>query len=293
MVTVKAPATSANLGSGYDVYGMALKKPYDLIKVELSESTDITVDGYNKEIPTDPRKNTAGIVARELTDTDLSIHIDKNIPPGSGLGSSAASAAGTAIAINKLVEKEFSQVELLDAVVSAEKHVSGQAHADNAAPALFGGFCIVNDEVHKIKPPEFDLILLCPEKVNLTKEMRSVVPKKTDIKNVKKNIYYSSLLIKGILEEDLRSFGKGLNDAIVEPKRAKLIDGYKEAKKRAIKEGAIGCTLSGSGPSMIAVGEKPKKIGKAMKKELDTKEINSKLFLTKPGKGSKIISSTD
>src|SRR6056297_3694377 len=146
MLTVRAPATSANLGSGFDVFGVALTHPSDVVRVERASETTIEVTGAGAEyVPTDPAENTAGVVAREL-DAPAHIRIDKGVRPASGLGSSAASAAGAALALNELYDRGLSRSELVPIAAEGEALVSGEAHEDNVAPALLGGFTIAAED---------------------------------------------------------------------------------------------------------------------------------------------------
>ncbi|MCZ7399916.1 MAG: homoserine kinase, partial [Candidatus Methanoperedens sp.] len=141
---VRVPATSANLGAGFDVFGIALENPADIIEVEKSDKTIITVSGRDSRfVPVDPKKNTAGIVA-SLLDKPVKIKIQRGIPLSSGLGSSAAPAAGVAFALNEMFSLGLSREELVRIAAQGEKAASGAAHADNVAPAIYGGFVIVH-----------------------------------------------------------------------------------------------------------------------------------------------------
>ncbi|MDY7083213.1 MAG: homoserine kinase, partial [Halobacteria archaeon] len=161
MIEVRAPATSANIGSGFDVFGIALDKPADIIRVSEANSTSITVRGTGAEyIPEDPHKNTAGEVARQLG-VDVKIEIDKGVRPSSGLGSSASSAAGTAVAINELFELGLSENELIDAAAEGERVVSGEAHKDNVAPCIMGGFTVSDDETVSFRT-DFHCVVALP-----------------------------------------------------------------------------------------------------------------------------------
>ncbi|ELY73953.1 homoserine kinase, partial [Natronobacterium gregoryi] len=142
MLTVRAPATSANLGSGFDVFGVALGTPADVVRVERASETTITVTGTGSQyIPEDPAKNTVGAVVDAL-DAPARIRIDKGVRPSSGLGSSAASAAAAAVALNELYGRGLSRNELVPIAAEGEAIVSGEAHSDNVAPSLLGGFTI-------------------------------------------------------------------------------------------------------------------------------------------------------
>src|SRR5659263_553363 len=143
---IKVPATSANLGAGFDVFGIALETPYDIIEIEKSDSTKIVMLGRDSRcVPTDPQRNIAGIIA-SIMKIPVKITIHRNIPLSSGLGSSAAPAAGVAFAINKMFALGNSREELVRIAAQGEKATSGAAHADNVAPAIYGGFVIVHQD---------------------------------------------------------------------------------------------------------------------------------------------------
>ncbi|ESS04671.1 MAG: homoserine kinase, partial [uncultured archaeon A07HR67] len=151
MVTVRAPATSANLGSGFDVFGAALSRPADVVTVERADRTTIEVTGVGAQyIPEDPDGNTVGAVVDAL-DAPAHIHIDKGVRPASGLGSSAASAAGAAVALNRLYDRGLSREELVPIAAEGEAVVSGVAHSDNVAPSILGGFTVTTaDGTHSV-----------------------------------------------------------------------------------------------------------------------------------------------
>ncbi|OUJ19275.1 Homoserine kinase ThrB [Methanonatronarchaeum thermophilum] len=293
-ITVKAPATVANMGPGYDVFGLAVRRPFDRVTVKKSSETEITINGVGSgDIPTDPEHNTAGVVAQKML-PDQSVHIElhKGIPPGSGLGSSAASAAATAVAINKLFNLNHTTNELINIAAQGEEVAAGETHSDNVGPAITGGFCTIkpnNNQINQITPKPFKITLVIPEHTSKTREARKQIPRKITLNQAKQNIYHASLITQGIIEGDIEKIGQGMHDTIAEPIRAKTIPGYKNAKKQALKTGAHGCTISGSGPTTIAVGPNPKKIGKQIQKAYKQKNINSKLIITKPGKGTQTL----
>jgi len=304
-IKVKAPATTANLGAGYDVFGLALDGPKDVMKIEKSRKLEIKVRGRSSEkIPEAVEKNSAGIVAKKLG-KNVKIKIHKNIPPGSGLGSSAASAAGAAVGIKELFDLRYTKKELVDIAAEGERAAAGEKHYDNVAPAILGNFCIIDvglestknknenidDKIISMDVPDFGFIVVLPKISNNTKEARKVVPEKISIEKVKKNIFYASSLVTGILKNDEKLFGKGLNDEIVQPQRSKRLKGFKKAREAALNVGAYGCTLSGSGPAMLAVGPDREKIGEVMKRAFKNEGVGAEIFYSSPGKGVEICSS--
>ena len=291
-IKVKAPATSANLGAGFDVFGMALQMPYDVIELVPHDSIEIEVDGVGGErIPTDPTKNTAGIVSSELGCT-AKITVHKGIMPYSGLGSSAASAAGAAFGLNKLFDLGLSDNELIRAAVKGEEVVSGAAHADNVAPSLLGGFTIVHGEgVIRLDPPAIGIVAVLPDIFVETRVARSLLPQKVPLEDLVFNIGNASSLIIGMVTGNLELIGRSMQDRIIAPVRAKLIPGYDEVRESALRASADGVTISGSGPAMIAVCELGRRgqIADAMVDAFERNGIKSESFVTQPGGGAETM----
>ncbi|WGI18173.1 homoserine kinase [Methanonatronarchaeum sp. AMET-Sl] len=293
-MTVRTPATIANVGPGYDVFGLALKKPYDTITITKAKKTKITIKGIGKDdIPVDPELNTAGVVAKEMINQPLHIKLNKGIPSGSGLGSSAASAAGTVYAINKLFNLKHPTKKLIKQAARGEEVAAGETHSDNVAPAITGGFTIIKpnknkkeNKIHTTTPKPFKIVVVTPEHTTMTREARKTIPSKITLNQAKQNIYSASLITQGIIQGDIKKIGEGMQDTIAEPIRAQKIPGYKQAKQKALQKGAYGVTISGSGPTTIAVGPNPKKIGKTIQKTYKKHNINSKLTITQPGQGT-------
>jgi homoserine kinase len=253
MLTVRAPATSANLGSGYDVFGAALTCPADVVRVERAEETTIEVTGAGAEyVPTDPAENTAGVVAREL-DAPAYIRIDKGVRPSSGLGSSAASAAGAAVALNELYDRGLSDEELVRLAAEGEAVVSGDAHADNVAPSILGGFTIVTDDGITKIDADLPVVACLPETVVSTRDARGVVPQSVEMEALVETVGNASTLVAGMCRDDPELVGRGLTDPVVTPARADLVDGYDAVAEAASEAGATGVTISGAGPGILAV----------------------------------------
>ena len=293
-IRVKAPATSANLGAGFDVFGIALQTPYDVIELEPHDGIEIEVDGVGRElVPTDPTKNTAGITASELG-CNAKITVHKGIMPYSGLGSSAASAAGTAFGLNELFDLRLSDNELIKAAVKGEEFVSGAAHADNVAASLLGGFTIVHCEsVIRLDPPAIGIIAVLPDIFVETKAARSILPSKVPLEDLVFNVGNASSLVIGMVTGNLELIGRSMQDHIITPVRAKLIPCYKDVKECALEAGAAGVTISGSGPAMIAVCELERRrrgeIADAMVEAFERNGIKSESFITQPGGGAEIV----
>ena len=252
MITVRAPATSANLGSGFDVFGVALDRPADVVRVERADRTTIEVTGAGSQyIPNDPAKNTAGVVAEAL-DAPARIEIDKGVRPSSGLGSSAASAAAAAVALNELYGRGLSRTELVRIAAEGEAAVSGEAHADNVAPAILGGFTIATPEGITAMDASIPLVACLPDQVVSTRDARRVVPDSADIAALVNTVGNAATLVAGMCRSDPDLVGRGMTDTVVTPVRADLIEGYDAVERAAREAGATGVTVSGAGPAVLA-----------------------------------------
>lgn len=253
MVTVRAPATSANLGSGFDVFGVALDRPTDVIRVERREETTIEVTGVGaRYIPEDPEQNTVGAVARAL-DAPARIEVDKGVRPASGLGSSAASAAAAAVALNELYDRGLTREELVPVAAKGEAVASGTAHDDNVAPSILGGFTIATPDGVTCIRANLSLVACLPDIVVSTRDARKVVPGTATMDDVVATVGHAATLVAGMCREDAALVGRGMDDPLVTPARARLIDGYESVREKALAAGATGVTISGAGPAVLAV----------------------------------------
>ena len=291
---IKAPATAANLGAGFDVFGMALGNPYDIIELETNDSLEIVVKGKNAgdiPIPTEPMKNTAGFVASKLG-CKVKITIHKGIVPGSGLGSSAAPAAGTVFGLNKMFELGFSLDELVWLAAKGEVVSAGVEHADNVAAALFGGFTVVHgNRVVALSPVDIGIVAILPDLVVNTRDARRILPKSVSLEDFVFNVGSASMMVVGILRNDLKLIGESMKNHVIESARARLIPGYLDVRNSALRAGATGVTISGSGPAMIAVSalDKREEVASAMADAFAKNEIDSEMFITTVGHGVEIL----
>jgi homoserine kinase len=289
---IRAPATVANLGAGFDVFGMALESPYDVIELESNDSLEIVIKGKNAgDIPTDPMKNTAGFVASKLN-CEVKITIYKGIMPGSGLGSSAAPAAGTVFGLNKMFALGFSLEELVWLAAKGEIVSAGVEHADNVAAALFGGFTIVHDNrVITAGPVDIGIVAILPDLVVNTRDARAILPKSVSLADFVFNVGGASMMVVGMLRNDLKLIGESMQNHVVESTRAKLIPGYLDVKTGALRAGATGVTISGSGPAMIAICalDEREEVASAMIDAFAMNEIDSEVFITTVGRGVEIL----
>jgi homoserine kinase len=290
MLTVRAPASSANLGSGFDVFGVALGVPADVVRVERAERTSISVTGVGSEyIPEDPEGNTVGAVADALN-APAHIHIDKGVRPASGLGSSAASAAAAAVALNELYDRGRSRQELVDVAAMGEAVVSGDAHADNVAPSILGGFTIVREDGVLQVDASMSVVACLPEVVVSTRDARGVVPESASMDDVVSTVGSAATLVAGMHRDDPELVGRGLEEYVVTPRRSALVDGYDGVKAAAGDAGATGVTISGAGPSVLAVCRErdQRAVAGAMVGAFDDAGVSARAYQTEIGRGATV-----
>ena len=261
-----APATVANLGAGFDILGMAVQGPGDCVEVALRAEPGVTllsVEGDDGLLPREPERNTATVAAAAVlrlagADTGVAVRLHKGLPLNSGLGSSAASAVAAALATNACLGEPLQRSQLLPACLEGEAAVSGW-HADNVAPALLGGICLIaGTEAGQIRhlpiPPGLLLALVTPAVDVPTKLAREVLPQNISLKQMVAQTAAVARLIAALFEGDLRALALAMEaDGVVEPARASLMPLLPEARAAAKKEGALGLVISGAGPTLCAV----------------------------------------
>jgi len=303
-VTVEANATIANFGPGFDTFGLCLDGPSDQITVEESSEKwirlEISKEGF--QVPADISKNTASVAASEMLrlstkseSTGLKLVLKKGIRPGSGLGSSAASAVAGALGAAEILGVEDKKM-VLRAAAAGEGISSGAAHLDNVSPCLFGGFTVVLDheklEVLQIKPPEMRIVICIPEIVIETAKARELIPKHVPIKTSISHSSWASGVVHGMKTGDLKLIARCLRDEIAVPARKQLIPGFDAVQKAAIEAGALSFSISGSGPAVYSLADKNhQKIGKAIIDAFLEVGVNSCFFIAAPGKGARILPS--
>lgn len=264
-VRVSCPATVANLVCGFDVLGMCLQDPADIMEVTLLDKREIHVraaDGY--PLPSDPAQNTAGAPLIEmLKEVEESIGFDvvihKHIKPGSGLGSSAASAAGAVVAANHLLNNRFSNQDLLRFAMFGEKVASGVKHADNVAPCIYGGITLIRSihplDVVSLAAPHLYVTVVHPQIEVKTSDARQILRKEVLLKDAIRQWGNIAGLVAGFLKSDYELIGRSLEDVIIEPVRSILIPGFDLVKQRCREAGALGGGISGSGPSLFMLNK--------------------------------------
>ena len=277
-IKIFCPATIANISCGFDVLGLCLESVGDEMIIRKSDVKGIKITKIvGEELPLETSKNVAGVAALALLDAidykfGFEIEIYKNIKPGSGIGSSAASAAGAVFGINELLGKPFTRKELVEFAMKGEAIASGSEHADNVAPAILGGITLVRSsaplDIIKIESPsELFATVIHPQIELKTSEMRAVLQPMIPLKSA--ILQWGNLggLIAGLYTSDYELIGRSLHDEIVEPLRGPFIPKFDVIKKTALENGALGSGISGSGPSIFALSkgiETANRIAKAM-----------------------------
>ncbi len=298
-VRVFAPATVANVAVGYDILGFAINRPGDEIvarfnpKLDGLKITTITGTG-DKVLPYDIEKNTAGVSAQRLlehlgkADVGIELEVHKKMPFGSGLGSSAASSAGAVVAINELLGAPLSRESLLYFTVLGEVVADGSFHADNVAPSLMGGITLIRSneslDIHQLPVPKnLHVAVIHPELEILTKDARAVLSDTVSLNTAVHQMGSLASFIVALYTNDIPLLGRSLEDHIIEPQRKQLIKGFDEVKAAAMSRGALGCSISGAGPSMFALcdsGYLAQAVGQGMIEAFTKQGIDSQLYVS-------------
>lgn len=296
-IKVYAPATVANVACGFDVLGFALYEPGDEIILRKTDSKTVkikTITGDEGKLSRETSRNTASLVVQQYLEhigeakQGIEIELHKKMPLGSGLGSSAASAVAGLFAINALMGSRLNRSELLPFAMEGERMACGAAHADNVAPALFGGFVLVRgydplDVVPISIPPDLIAIVVHPHIEIKTADARSILKKSIPLKDAITQWGNIAGLIAGLMKPDYELIRRSLQDVIIEPVRSLLIPGFDALKKSALDAGALGCSISGSGPSVFALThrkEYAQNIAKAMVDTLTQNQIGSDVYIS-------------
>ena len=263
--TVLSPATVANIVCGFDILGFALNEPNDELTVSLSDEKGVTIineDEYN--LPTKAEDNVSGAALLAMLDEmpdvkGFRLISKKNIKPGSGIGSSAASAAGVVVAANHLLHNRFTNEDLIRFAMFGEKVASGVKHADNIAPAIYGGVTLIRSifplDIVKINAPELHVTVVHPQIEVRTSDARQILKQTVLLKNAIKQWGNIAGLVAGFIQHDYDLIGRSLEDVIIEPVRSILIPGFDEVKLKCKEAGALGGGISGSGPSIFMLSQ--------------------------------------
>lgn len=293
-IKIRVPATVANLVCGFDILGMAINQPYDEMEFKLLETPDIIIKHTdNFGLPEKAEENVAGVVILKIQEhlklkNGFEVTIHKNIKPGSGLGSSAASAAGAAFGANALLGNILSQNEMIHFAMFGEELASGVRHADNIAPCLLGGITLVKStdpiDIIPLNCPNLFVAAVHPQVEVKTSDARQILKKNILLKDAVEQWGNIAGLVAGIEKNDHALIGRSLNDVIIEPVRSILIPKFDEVKAKSLQLGALGGGISGSGPSIFMLTEKEEtaqKIAEMMKSIYDEIDIDSFVYVSK------------
>lgn len=265
-VSAFAPATSANLGVGFDILGLALDAVGDTVTLTKREDKQIVIEKINSVtgLPLEPTKNTASFAVQKMCEdlgieTGFSLQIDKGIAMGSGMGGSAASAVAAVVALNGFLSAPVSKESLVEYALYGEEIASGGRHADNVAPCVFGGITLIRSiapmEVINLPYPELYCVIVHPHLQVETKSARGILSPTVPLKKYIEQSAALAAAICAFYQKDVGLLRRSMQDLIIEPQRAALVTGYYDVKQAAINAGAISATLSGSGPSLLAFCE--------------------------------------
>lgn len=268
IVRVFAPATVANVASGFDILGFAINEPGDEVVARASDVPGVRItriDGDGGKLPYDEHLNTAGVAALQLLlhvgcDRGIEIELHKHSPLGSGLGSSASSGVAGVVAANELLGRPLARRDLLPFAMEGERVACGAAHADNVAPALLGGFVLIRsynplDVVSIPAPSDLYCTVVHPHVEIRTEDARRILKSRVPLRDAVVQWGNTAGLIAGLMSSDYDLIGRSIQDVIVEPMRSVLIPGFAQVKDAARGAGALGCSISGSGPTIFALSK--------------------------------------
>lgn len=292
-----APATVANVCCGFDILGFAVDFPGDEVKLTLREDSEIAITaitGDGGRLPKEPEKNTAGVAIISFlksinSNQGVDIELKKNLPLGSGMGSSAASGVAALVAINHLMGSPFTREQLVPHAMEAERIACGSAHADNVAPSLLGGFVLVREysplDIVKIEATDKIYCTLVHPHLELkTEDSRKVLRQSLHLKDAITQSGNIAGLMIGLTKPDYGLISRSLKDVIAEPIRSAFIPGFSNLRKVAMQAGALGCGISGSGPTIFVLSEThegAKASGEAIQLEFLKHHLKSDVFVSK------------
>lgn len=301
-----APATVANVSCGFDIFGFAIQEPGDTVELYKRDEPGVVITeitGDEGRLPRQAEKNSVTVVMLALLkhlgikDLGCEVVLRKNMPLGSGMGSSAASAVAGVVAMNELLGNPLSRKELLPFAMEGERIASGSAHADNVGPSLLGGFVVIRSynplDIFTIPVPD-DLYctLVHPDIEINTKDARFILRNEVSLKNTIAQMGNVAGLVAGLMKADYDLISRSMVDVIIEPVRSILIPEFKDVKQAAISNGALGCSISGAGPSMFALSrgiENAQNAGKAMQKRFASAGIESAVHVSGINQGGAVI----
>ncbi|MBX2924273.1 MAG: homoserine kinase [Chitinophagaceae bacterium] len=263
--TVHAPGTVANMVCGFDVLGLALNDPYDIMTIKLIEEPTVVIHNIDSyDLPTEPERNVTGVALLEMiaqldNKTGFDITIEKRIKPGSGVGSSAASSAGAVVAANHLLGNIFKNDDLVQMAMFGEKLASGVKHADNIAPCIIGGVTLIRSimplDIISVPSPPLYVTVVHPQIEVRTEDARQILKKQILLKDAIRQWGNIAGLVAGLMKSDYKLISRSLEDVLIEPVRSILIPAFAEVKAKSLEAGALGGGISGSGPSIFMLSK--------------------------------------
>jgi homoserine kinase len=306
-IKVFAPASVTNVSCGFDIMGFALDWPGDEIVLRIKKQPGVVISRITNDdgkLPLDPKVNTAGFSLISMMnklelDYGVDLEIHKKMPLGSGLGSSAASAVASVFALNEILGHPLNKEEVLPFALEGEKIAcEGKVHADNVAACLYGGFIIVRSlnplEIVNIDyPTNLHCTIIHPQIELHTADMRKIIRDNIPLTDAVQQWGNIACLVAGLIKSDFSLIQHSLQDVIIEPIRSKVIPGFEEVKKAALDAGALGSSISGSGPSIFALSsneEIAQKTADAMSQVFNEMEVKHDIYISKINRdGPKII----
>ncbi|MCP9767706.1 homoserine kinase [Lacihabitans sp. LS3-19] len=295
-IKIFAPATVANVACGFDIFGLAVDNPGDEVIVSKRNDNQVVIKeitGDEGKLTYDSSKNTVTVpIIKYLqkigSGQGFDIVLNKKMPLGSGLGSSSASSVAGVFAANELLGKPLNTKDLLPFAMEGERVACGSAHADNVAPALLGGFVVIRSyaplDIFQIKTPENLYVSIVHPDIEVnTKDARHILKNEVSMKKAISQMGNVAGMVAGLMSSDFDLIGRSMVDLIIEPIRSILIPQFFEVKMAAEEAGALGCSISGAGPSIFAFSEgreKAEKVIVAMKNEFTRVGINTNTFVS-------------
>jgi len=306
-IRVTTSGSSANLGPGFDVFAIALEEPFDVVEVEYEESKNIEIElkvGGKYKVPSKIEENVLTALLLQIMEKKkqtgkISISLNKNVPVGMGLGSSAASCVAAVLIANEIFNLKMSKKDLIYLAGEGEKIVAGSVHYDNVTASLLGGFVII--PMNSLDPIRIDLksnlnLCIVMPKLNLpikkTEFARKILPQNISLKQMSENIAKASRVVYSFLTDDFSQLKEAMKDYVVEIHRSKFIPAFEDVRNAAYENGALGVCISGAGPSIVAFVDKesidPNYVLKSMLEAFEKNGVEAEGFITKVGKGAKI-----
>lgn len=292
-----APATVANVSCGFDIFGFAVEAPADEVIMTLKQEPGVVIrqiTGDDGRLPLEAGKNTAGVAIEAMlkaldSDAGVEITLHKKLPLGSGMGSSAASSAAALVGMNHLLDQPFTREQLLPFAMEAERIACGSAHADNVAPSLLGGFVLIRGyeplDVTKIPTPsDLYCTLVHPHLELKTEDSRRVLKASISMKDAVTQWGNIAGLVVGLMKPDYGLINRSLSDVVAEPIRSVLIPGFHIIKAEALKNGALGAGISGSGPTIFALSTEysiAETVGKAIQSQFEKLKLKSDVYVSR------------